>query len=182
MRKIFKLGLISLVPILGGSAIGGYAWHQSPEERAKRVVLSKLNDPDSAAFSELETCKGHYVTGLVNSKNSFGGFTGKKRFVVDFIADGAVEGPDEKVLILRIEGEENSTGVVENFIRARGVYANRKMDCYALYEASADEEQLEKDEQAWGAATIASAKKLVGYREPVAEVEEVLDNAAHEEP
>lgn len=42
---------------------------------AERAVLASLKDPDSAQFEDQ-----HGYCGMVNSKNSFGGYTGFKRY------------------------------------------------------------------------------------------------------
>jgi hypothetical protein len=50
----------------------------------QRILLKKLKDPDSAKFSdEFVSYKigGPVVCGKVNSKNSFGGFTGPKYYI-----------------------------------------------------------------------------------------------------
>jgi len=50
----------------------------------QRILLKKLKDPDSAKFSdEYVSYKvgGPIVCGKVNSKNSFGGFTGPKYYI-----------------------------------------------------------------------------------------------------
>jgi hypothetical protein len=48
---------------------------------ARRVVLDGLKDPDSAKFGEFWRL-GDVACGTVNSKNSMGGYTGKKIFAV----------------------------------------------------------------------------------------------------
>jgi hypothetical protein len=75
------------------------------KSEGENAVQSVLKDPDSAEFSDefivrtapdsngLQTVS---VCGLVNSKNSFGAYTGPERFVVNFIAvgsDGAINEP-----------------------------------------------------------------------------------------
>lgn len=83
--------------VTGGSALallsagGGYAaWHNSEREVAKRAVLARLNDPDSAKFTHLEKCNiggaAFVYLGQVNSRNQQGGMTGNETFVVEYIA------------------------------------------------------------------------------------------------
>ena len=83
--------------VVGGSSLallgtgGGYAaWHNSEREVAKRAVLARLNDPDSAKFSNLEKCNiggaAFVYLSQVNSRNQQGGMTGKETFVVEYIA------------------------------------------------------------------------------------------------
>lgn len=52
--------------------------------RAEAAVKRDLKDPYSPKFTELYRC-GHsrYVTGQINAKNSYGGYTGDKSFVFD---------------------------------------------------------------------------------------------------
>ena len=53
-------------------------------EIAKRVVSNELKDPESAQFRNLRI-NGVDLCGEVNAKNSFGGYTGFKRFWVFMI-------------------------------------------------------------------------------------------------
>ncbi len=51
--------------------------------KARNAVLAALKDPDSAVFEGLymgNSPAKNVVCGFVNAKNSFGGYTGKKRF------------------------------------------------------------------------------------------------------
>lgn len=57
-----------------------YAWI----ERGKDQIKTRLKDPDSASFREVHFYSGGGVPvtcGEVNSKNSFGGYTGFERFI-----------------------------------------------------------------------------------------------------
>lgn len=47
---------------------------------AKNAVSSRLKDPESARFSGVYVT-GNIVCGLVNARNSFGGYAGDMRFV-----------------------------------------------------------------------------------------------------
>ncbi|MES3042663.1 hypothetical protein [Sphingomonas faeni] len=51
--------------------------------RAEREVRAILRDPESAKFSDMSvrTSPAVAVCGYVNSKNGFGGMTGKQRFI-----------------------------------------------------------------------------------------------------
>lgn len=61
-------------------------------EKGKEMVASSLKDPDSAKFQNVYMVEDsaigdrHYgvLCGEVNSRNSFGGFTGFRRFVTNF--------------------------------------------------------------------------------------------------
>lgn len=48
---------------------------------AKKAVLERLNDPDSAKFGKIVVKESGVVCGYVNAKNTFGGYTGEKEFV-----------------------------------------------------------------------------------------------------
>ncbi|BFM75542.1 TPA: hypothetical protein ACSIRU_003761 [Acinetobacter baumannii] len=68
MKKIILLSLVlGLIGINGCSKV---------EKESKEAVLSTLKDPDSAQFQNI---KGY--CGEVNSKNSYGGYVGFKRYV-----------------------------------------------------------------------------------------------------
>ncbi len=57
------------------------------EIKAEAWVKSVLKDPDSAKFSGQ-----HGYCGYVNAKNSFGGYTGDKRFVAPDAYNVMIEG------------------------------------------------------------------------------------------
>lgn len=68
MKKIVLLSLfLGLVGVSGCSKV---------EKDSQKAVLSTLKDPDSAQFQNI---KGY--CGEVNSKNSYGGYVGFKRYV-----------------------------------------------------------------------------------------------------
>lgn len=57
---------------------------QLSEDDLKEAVLSRLKDPNSANFKDLQVLEGgRALCGLVNAKNSYGGYTGFKLFVAD---------------------------------------------------------------------------------------------------
>lgn len=72
MKKILLIGVVLL----------GVAGCSKMEKESKEAVLRTLKDPDSAQFQNV---KGY--CGEVNSKNSYGGYVGFKRYVS---MDGAV--------------------------------------------------------------------------------------------
>jgi len=91
-QTILKLGAavtIAFVFIGCGSEEGKEKISQEVKELAwmdkgKTAVRSKLKDPNSAMFKEVFYSKSGGVPmtcGLVNSKNSFGGYGGYQRFV-----------------------------------------------------------------------------------------------------
>ena len=53
------------------------------ERIAKETILSMLKDPDSAKFGDVFVGRNGTMCGTVNSKNSFGGYTGAQVFTVD---------------------------------------------------------------------------------------------------
>jgi hypothetical protein len=59
------------------------------ETEAKAAILANIKDPDSAKITNIIRADD-YVCAMVNSKNSFGGYTGPK---------GVSVGPDSEVLI-----------------------------------------------------------------------------------
>lgn len=69
--------------------IFGYFWWNTADKTAVRFVRANLLDSDSAKFSDVEICRNRsgtvsHVSGLVNAKNSFGGYTGNQQFLVSF--------------------------------------------------------------------------------------------------
>lgn len=88
MREGLIVTAVSALLLAGGSYA---AWQNSDVERAKRDLRDSLVDPESAKFFEVEKCYDGgqlaYVTGLVNARNSMGGMTGKRRFVVYPVGD-----------------------------------------------------------------------------------------------
>ena len=64
--------------------------------KAKDIVVGKLKDPESARFKESKVLavadpRGHryFICGLVNAKNSFGGYTGFQDYVFEARPDSA---------------------------------------------------------------------------------------------
>lgn len=47
----------------------------------KTKIASRLKDPDSVKISDVRINKDGYVCGMVNGKNSYGGYVGKKPFM-----------------------------------------------------------------------------------------------------
>jgi len=62
--------------------------------RAEREVRAMLKDPESASFSDLvvHASPAPAVCGYVNSKNGFGGMTGRQRFI-----SGTITALDEQM-------------------------------------------------------------------------------------
>ena len=91
------IGLLSLIPDSPNNATGpstgatqDSASDISDEQRGKsyawdvtRDIKSKMRDPDSAKFKEVQTLKGttYMVVGYVKGKNAFGGYSGWTRFI-----------------------------------------------------------------------------------------------------
>lgn len=85
-------------------------------DSAKGMIASKLKDPDSAKFEGVymvekesvgDTSYG-YLCGKVNSKNSFGAYTGAKRFTANmsFSKSGSISVSDVQM----DEGENTQSG------------------------------------------------------------------------
>lgn len=86
MKRIIAAGVVALV------VAGCEVTQDTAIEKGKEMVASALKDPDSASFSDVymletdvlgDTHYG-YLCGRVNSKNSFGGYTGMRRFSASF--------------------------------------------------------------------------------------------------
>jgi len=60
----------------------------------KAAVVNKMKDPSSTTFKNLFTRNDWFLCGEVNSKNSFGGYVGFKRFIAQGDI-GLVEFDDE---------------------------------------------------------------------------------------
>lgn len=73
--------------------------------KAEYEVRSKLKDADSAKFGASFFREPYFVCGFVNAKNSFGGYTGEKGYIVDYTT--------RTVLI-----EGSSTGFAEKWKKA----------------------------------------------------------------
>ena len=54
------------------------------QEELQALVRTALKDPESATFKELNYVDGRALCGQVNAKNSYGGYTGFRRFVADY--------------------------------------------------------------------------------------------------
>jgi hypothetical protein len=98
---IMASAMAALLCACGGSSPEEYpeareiAWNNKGED----AVRSKLKDPQSAEFTEVRfSDKGGkpMTCGYVNSKNGFGGYTGRQRFVAagDQLAFLEEEGSD----------------------------------------------------------------------------------------
>lgn len=128
-----------------------------------------MSDPDSAVFSDIEVCKGSYVTGFVNSKNAYGGFTGKKRFVVDmFLADLENRTEEEAFSVIKVsfEGEPKyRSRAADQLSRAMRIYEDKNLPCSDLQTASWNEEQMDRDEAAQSARINAEIAQHVAESE-----------------
>lgn len=89
MGRVASVALIASACLALASCSGRYA-------EAERAVRAQLNDPDSAKFYEEEPCEKVGVTGLVNSKNAYGGYAGNRTFFYVngrvYLEDGDFEG------------------------------------------------------------------------------------------
>ncbi|WP_162058291.1 hypothetical protein [Undibacterium sp. KW1] len=78
-KKIILAG--ALILLCAGGAMA-YAWY--PQYQGEKLVRNSLKDPDSAIFRDVKyvrSTKG--VCGLVNAKNSMGGYVGFNDFYVE---------------------------------------------------------------------------------------------------
>lgn len=77
--RIWMTGVIVMAALSGCSALDPYA-------DAKEAVRRLMKDPDSAQFRDVSRCsKPDAIWGEVNSKNSYGAYSGFERFI---FADG----------------------------------------------------------------------------------------------
>lgn len=83
----------------------------SVDDAAKKAVLAKLKDPDSAQFRNIRAADG-WVCGEVNAKNSYGGYTGYSGFV-----GSLVNGKDGPFVVILAIDSQNST---EHFVYTEG--------------------------------------------------------------
>ena len=67
-------------------------------DEAKKAVVNKLKDPESAKFGEIWALSGsngkRTVCGYINAKNSYGGYTGRKMFMIISPDSVIIEGSD----------------------------------------------------------------------------------------
>lgn len=71
--------------------VAGCAQGIEVDSKAKELVGQNLKDPGSAKWGEIRSARfheGYVACGTVNSKNSFGGYTGDSPFVAMFTPDG----------------------------------------------------------------------------------------------
>jgi len=87
MKRLVVLGLLGLT--MSGCG-GSNSSDRGPSDAELEVyaqgeIRERLKDPKSAEFTNVHVYRGGGVTavcGYVNSKNSFGGMTGRQRFIV----------------------------------------------------------------------------------------------------
>ncbi len=82
MRKLVTLG--ATVALVALAAASGYGWtHWLPVHKAEQEVRKQLRDPESARFEHVKVYPGNNAAcGLVNARNSMGGYTGARFFVL----------------------------------------------------------------------------------------------------
>ncbi|MDE9429658.1 hypothetical protein [Xenorhabdus bovienii] len=68
-------------------------------EKARVSLRNSLKDPDSAIFEYIYPSSQHddIACGMVNAKNSYGGYTGKKKFIVNINNDTVVIDSDSEL-------------------------------------------------------------------------------------
>ncbi|WP_278426490.1 hypothetical protein [Hafnia paralvei] len=67
-------------------------------QKSKKAVIKSLKDPDSAMFDAIYPSKSfpRAACGSVNAKNSYGGYTGSKRFIATPDTGGLTFEGDDK--------------------------------------------------------------------------------------
>lgn len=107
MKNIPILAL-SLVVLAGCGGVGGGA-----ESEAKKAVLASLKDPDSAKFGQFTLVNEEHACLTVNSRNSFGGYTGDQQAMLTKIG---VE-DNWRVKIVNVS-HESCVSFARDFIKA----------------------------------------------------------------
>lgn len=80
MNKATLISVVALALACGGG--GYYVLKVKPVEDAKSVVRDSLKDPSSAVFRDVTVnAKNGTACGLVNAKNSMGGYVGMRGFL-----------------------------------------------------------------------------------------------------
>lgn len=108
-----KLLLTAMVALAVPPALARKSVAQSPLiTQAQASVRSILKDPGSAIFIRSDVFQnGRIVCGLVNAKNSYGGYTGERTFLWDAVND--------KVLIL----EDNADRTVAEKLQIADIFS-----------------------------------------------------------
>lgn len=77
------------VALISGIAVGAWLYLEpNPMDEMEKIVKQSFKDPDSAKFSKVTySSKTGYYCGLVNARNSMGGYVGNKRFVASLSGD-----------------------------------------------------------------------------------------------
>lgn len=78
----------------------------------EKEVKTELRDPSSAQFEHLNYKGGDFYCGYVNAKNGFGGYGGKKMFLV-MVAD-------KKKPLIALVGIDTGSGAVEEMCAKEG--------------------------------------------------------------
>lgn len=74
---------------IGLSCVGCSSKDSKAIKAVESAVREQLRDPNSATFSNVRVVDGNIVCGEVNSKNGFGGYAGKQRFLGTFTGSTA---------------------------------------------------------------------------------------------
>jgi hypothetical protein len=77
---IFRFSSLALLAILVGCSPAPVDPKEEAVSNAREAILLMLKDPNSAEFRQVEMGSKGSVCGLVNAKNSFGGFSGFSAF------------------------------------------------------------------------------------------------------
>lgn len=118
----------SLILVIAFAALAGCeVTHDMAISKGKDMVASSLKDPKSATFSGVfmrvdkttSDTKSGYLCGLVNSKNSFGGYTGSIRFAASFSYS---KGGNFSLGSLELEEGQNTNKTVDGSTLFERVY------------------------------------------------------------
>lgn len=127
LRNVLSVALLSAL------VAGCEVTEDMAVSKASDMVASQLKDPSSAKFSELSFIKGEvvgetqygYLCGKVNSRNSFGGFTGDIRFAVSMKYS---KSGDITISYLELEEGKNAKAMSEGRSYFEHFYWNKR--CY----------------------------------------------------
>lgn len=95
MRALLYATIVSLVMCSGCNSSDAKAI-----AKVESAILEQLRDPSSAIFSNVRVVGGGVVCGEVNSKNGFGGYVGRQRFL------GSVTGTTASAQIFNAESDK----------------------------------------------------------------------------
>lgn len=100
MRIIVVFGMLALAMVaallaLGFRNSGNISANLNPEFDARQAVLDRLRDPGSAQIETAYARGDRCVTGTVNAKNGYGGYSGREPFAYNIESKRVAFGPSD---------------------------------------------------------------------------------------